>query len=243
MKGVFVTGTGTGVGKTVVAAAALSFFLKYGSAVPMKPVQTGAIRRRSQWRSPDLDFVLRTTGLQLNAREYQRVVPYLFQPACSPHLAARKAKKRISLPRILHFAQQLAERYENIVVEGAGGIMVPVNESQTMLDLAVHLKLPILIAAHAGLGTLNHTLLTVSVLQRASLPIAGICMWARHWGFIERDNLLTLQRRTHLPVVKFPFCHSACSGHLSSRDLSVASSSLKPILDSCRLRRIQNIHA
>ena len=135
-QGVFITGTDTGVGKTLVTAALLFVLRARGvDAVPMKPVQTGATRRSGHWRSPDLDFSLAAGGLHPGALEYARMAPCCFAKACSPHLAAAVAGRRINFRRINACLRSLQARHAMVVVEGAGGVCVPIQGRQTMLDL------------------------------------------------------------------------------------------------------------
>ena len=139
MRGVFVTGTGTGVGKTVLAA---SLALARGAGY-WKPVQTG----------PDSDTleVQRLTGVRVHDRGVR-----LPQPV-APYLAARWAGMRVTVDEILAFAPTDGDW----VVEGAGGVLVPINESEMMLDLMERLALPVIVASRTTLGTINHTLMTL----------------------------------------------------------------------------------
>ena len=121
-KGIFITGTDTGVGKTFVAAGLLKAFRQAGrDAVPMKPVQTGCARVGRRWVAPDLEACLAAAGLEPSATERTRMAPYRFRPACSPHLAASRARVRISLPRLVAAFRSLSRDHELVVAEGAGG--------------------------------------------------------------------------------------------------------------------------
>lgn len=203
--GIFVTGTDTGVGKTVVAAALLTLLRSRGlDAVPMKPVQTGCVRRRGRRAAPDLEFCLRMSGLKVSAAERRRMAPYGFARACSPHLAAAREGRRIVLGRIAASFQDLARAHDVVVVEGAGGILVPLNERETMLDLMQALALPVLLVARPGLGTINHTLLSLRELDRAGLQVAGVVFNAAGrspWGGIEQDNVATVARRGRVRIL------------------------------------------
>ena len=197
-KGIFITGTDTDVGKTVAAAAVLVSIRNLGiDAVPMKPVQTGSIRRGDNLESPDLEFCLRMAGLHTDGEELRQMAPYLFEPACSPHLAAAKEGLEISFDRIAEAFAGLLERHEYVVAEGAGGLMVPVAGDRTMLDLMVLLGLPVILVARPGLGTINHSLLSLRALQRAGLKVLGVVFCetrAAPWGEIEEDNRKTIER-------------------------------------------------
>jgi dethiobiotin synthase len=178
ISGMFVTGTGTDVGKTLVVAGVMRWFLKRGvNAMVMKPVQTGA-ECDAEGRSvaPDVEFVLRAAELSLDEETRGRVAPYLFEPACSPHLAARLADCPIRIEKIRECAQWLAERHDRLVVEGAGGLMVPLGDAGTMLDLVAALGLPTLLVGHSGLGTINHVLLSLDALRRRGITPMGVIL-------------------------------------------------------------------
>lgn len=204
-KGVFVTGTDTGVGKTYVSAALLSALRASGvDAVPMKPVQTGCACRQGKLVVPDLSRCLKTAGLTPREAELAPMAPYRFRPACSPHLAARLAGVRISLPVIVQAFRQLSRNHDCVVVEGAGGVLVPLDERKTMLDLMVRLSLPVVLVARPGLGTINHTLLSLRTLRDARLTVLGVVLnqsTPGRWGRIEEDNRRTLERLGQVTVL------------------------------------------
>jgi dethiobiotin synthetase len=204
MQGLFITGTDTGVGKTAVLGALLCALRHAGrDAVPMKPVQTGGRCRRQGLVSPDLVFALAAAGLSPDGPEWRWMCPYIFSPACSPHLAAAQAGRTIRIARIIQAFRRLKTAHEIVLVEGAGGLLVPLNRRETMLDLMRALALPVVVAARPGLGTLNHTLLTLRELRRQGLRVLGVilvCTRPRRWGGIEQSNLETIQRLGQAPV-------------------------------------------
>lgn len=216
-QGIFITGTDTGVGKTVVSAALLSVLRSCGmDAVPMKPVQTGAKQADGRWRSPDLDFCLALAGLQPDPLEYARMAPYCFAKACSPHLAAAVARRcravagrRIDFRCIKACLRALQARHAMVIVEGAGGVCVPIQGRQTMLDLMGALDLPVVVVARAGLGTINHTLLTLHGLRCSRIRVLGVVFNATapgRPGYIERDNIKTIVRLGTVRVLgRLPF--------------------------------------
>ena len=198
-RGVFITGTDTDAGKTVAAAAVLVSMRAAGiDAVPMKPVQTGAILREDGVRqSPDLEFCLRMAQLRPGAAEIGDMVPCIYDPACSPHLAAAKAGREISFDRISEAFDSLLRRHERVVVEGAGGLLAPIDGTRTMIDLMAMLALPVILVARPGLGSINHTLLSIRELERSGLALHGIifCETSRTgWGEIEENNIETIAR-------------------------------------------------
>jgi dethiobiotin synthetase len=195
---IFITGTDTDVGKTALTGLLLAALRESGAdAVPMKPVQTGCV----DGVVPDLSFYERMTGRVYSARAH---APYQFEPACSPHLAAELAGERIELLRIAAAFEDLKSAHEMVLVEGAGGVMVPLNESQTMLDLMRQLGLPVLIAARPGLGTINHTLLTVEVLRQAGLDVLGVVIVQTvdfEATLIEKGNIRAIEKYGKVPVL------------------------------------------
>jgi dethiobiotin synthetase len=199
-KGFFITGTDTDAGKTVSAAAVLASMRAAGiDAVPMKPVQTGAIVQdgTGTMRSPDLEFCLRMAEISPDPKDLQDMVPFIYEPACSPHLAAAKAGREISIDRIARAFRSLLGRHERVVVEGAGGLLVPLSADKTMIDLMVMLDLPVILVARPGLGTINHTLLSIRELERSGLTLHGIIFCdtkGSGWGEIEENNVETIAR-------------------------------------------------
>ncbi|MCS7028704.1 MAG: dethiobiotin synthase [Bacteroidia bacterium] len=154
----FITGIGTGVGKTFVAAV-LTYKLK---GVYWKPIQAGT------YPSVDTEFVKKITHLP--DTHFIPPVHVLDMPA-SPHVGAKIENKQISL---LDFANVDLSQYPILIAEGAGGILVPINDYQTILDLIRFLNLPVIVVSQHYLGSINHTLLTLRILEQASIPIKGI---------------------------------------------------------------------
>jgi len=197
-RGLFVTGTDTGVGKTVVAAGVLRWLRKKGiDAVPVKPVQTGGVPGSDGLVAPDLDFCLTAASIEPDRDEMKLMAPYVYKPACSPHLAGRMAQVYPELSNICDCIQKLLQDHQVVIVEGAGGIMVPLNETETVLDLMGILEYPIVLVSQLGLGTINHTLLTVQTLKNAGLELIGVVfshMEPSHpkSQFIEDDNPKTI---------------------------------------------------
>lgn len=162
-KGYFIVGTDTDVGKTIsVAAIGLLLKARGVDVGVMKPVQCGGV---------DTQFL--TKILELNdARE--TINPYFAKEPLSPHLAFARAKKRISLKKIETIYRQLAVLHDIVLVEGAGGVMVPVTKDTLMLDIVRLLNLEVIVVARCGLGTINHTLLTIEQIRQAGLTMKGI---------------------------------------------------------------------
>lgn len=191
-RGIFITGTGTEVGKTVITAGLLHIFRRQGlDMVSMKPVQTGGTPCGDGWAVPDLEAHWRAAEFRPSDDERVLMAPYCYEPACSPHLAGRLAGAYASIPRIRACATELIARHDALLVEGAGGILVPLDETHTNLDLMSALKMPVLLVAHRGLGTINHTLLSVRALRDAGLRLLGVVLNETQNvepDYITRDN-------------------------------------------------------
>jgi dethiobiotin synthetase len=195
MRGLFVTGTGTGVGKTIVSAALLAAIRKAGEPVrAYKPIVTGLSEPSGQW-PPDHELLAAAAGM-----DPKDVAPLRFGPAVSPHLAAALASERIDTATLIEHA--VASAGDTLIVEGVGGLLVPLTEDFTVRDLAVELALPVLIAAPPGLGTINHTLLTIEAARAVGLSVAAIVLtpWPTTPSEIERSNHETIARLGEVEV-------------------------------------------
>lgn len=188
------TGTDTGVGKTVVTAALLACARNAGAdAVPMKPVQTGC--PGSPPRAPDLDFALRMAGLRLPAADRLVLCPFRFRTPCSPHLAAEREGTTLSLARLTNAWERVRARHSTVLVEGAGGLRVPLNGRAEMIDLAERMGIPVLLVIRNRLGALNHALLSLEALRIRCLPVAGYVLVedAATPRFLRENNRETLR--------------------------------------------------
>jgi dethiobiotin synthase len=199
MRGLFVTGTGTDAGKTVAAAGFLRMLRERGlDAVPMKPVQTGAKRDADgTFTAPDLDVALNAAGLSPKPPERARMAPFLYEPPCSPHLAARLYGRPIDPDVVLEAAEWLSARHDALVVEGAGGVLVPIGEHRTMADLMSLLALPVVLVSPGGLGAINHALLSIEALRARGLRLLGVVMTETRpvpdvSRYIHEDNARTI---------------------------------------------------
>ncbi|NOQ22458.1 MAG: dethiobiotin synthase [Candidatus Aegiribacteria sp.] len=189
MRGVFVTGTGTGVGKTLVAAGLLKAFRDGGvSALPVKPVQTGCPSIAGRLSAPDLEFSLNAAGLAPDESLKDLMCPFRYSPACSPHLAGRITGIYPDVGTVIGKMDQLFEKCDFLVAEGAGGVLVPLNDSEKMLDLMIELGWPVVLVARGDLGTINHSLLSLAVLKNAGLRIAAVVV--NH--LIEETSIVTI---------------------------------------------------
>lgn len=221
-RGLFVTGTDTGAGKTVLSASLLAAMSAAGERVlAHKPVVTGLDEPESDWPADDALLA----GLCDIPRE--QVAPLRYGPAVSPHLAQQLAKERIDRRRIVESAASAAARASEmgatLVVEGVGGLLVPLTEDLSVRDLAVDMGLPLLIAARPGLGTISHTLLTIESARTAGLSVVAVVLtpWPADPPPIARSNRETIARLGEVEVATLP-----CAGGPGATELAAAGSSL-----------------
>ncbi|HYI99037.1 MAG TPA: dethiobiotin synthase [Thermoleophilaceae bacterium] len=232
MRGIFVTGTDTAVGKTVVAASICAALTERGKRVAaFKPVVTGVdeqptregppaaggppardapltdhgpsaeLPQASRW-PPDHELLASAAGGWRSAAE---VAPYVFGPPLSPHYAAALAGTRVEPERLIAAAHTAGASADALICEGVGGLLVPLADDYSVLDLARALALPLIVVARTGLGTINHTLLTVATARAAGLHVAAVVMtpWADPEP-IEESNRATVERLTGVTVCGLP---------------------------------------
>ena len=193
----FVTGTDTGVGKTRVTCALLYATRQRGlSAVGMKPIAAGI---EADGRNDDVVQLMAASSMQ---PPVALVNPFRYDPPIAPHIAAQEAGRPIDLTVIQHALAQLQTLAEVVWVEGAGGLLIPLNAQQDLADLAQRLALPLVLVGGMRLGCLNHALLTAEAMERRGLTVAG---WVANR--IDPDmarfeaNLETLQARLNAPLL------------------------------------------
>jgi len=201
-EGIFITGTDTGVGKTIVTAGLAAQFKKSGLDVGvMKPIQTGCRSRRGELIAPDARFLLQAAGID---DPMDWVCPYRFKTPAAPLVAAERERRRIDLSRITEAYRHLASRHRMVVVEGIGGLLTPITLTASAVDLALLLKLPLIVVASTRLGTLNHTLLTVRYAQQIGVAVLGIilnCPRPSARSLAEKTNAQVLSRLCPIPVL------------------------------------------
>ena len=192
-KGIYIIGTDTEVGKTVVSAGLMHLLLaeKHLSAY-FKPVASGAIVINGITEAIDAVFVRTASGF-IEKRE--NITPFVFKNEMAPHLASRLEQKPIDVDLIKDRLQYLKGRYEWIIAEGAGGLAVPLNDEDYMqYDLIRELGFSCLLVARAGLGTINHTLLTIHFARSVGLKIKGLIINSSTHSLLERDNVETIAK-------------------------------------------------
>jgi dethiobiotin synthetase len=194
VRGVFVTGTDTGVGKTVVAASIATTLRARGEPVrAFKPVVTGTDEPDPDWPA-DHELLAAAAGMQPGD-----VTPATFGPAVSPHLAAELAGRQLEPAELVAHARSLGEP---LVAEGVGGLLVPLTTGYSVRDLAVDLALPLIVAARSGLGTISHTLLTIEAARAVGLAVHGVVLtpWPDEPSIMERSNRATIEQLSRVPV-------------------------------------------
>jgi dethiobiotin synthetase len=220
MRGLFVTGTDTGVGKTILSAALLAAMALAGEPVRAhKPVVTGLDEPTGAW-PPDHELLASAAGMMPDD-----VAPLRYGLAVSPHLAARLAGERID-PACLLAAARAAAGVEapaeertarTLIVEGVGGLLTPLADDYTVRDFAVALGLPLLITARPGLGTISHTLLTLQGARTAGLDVRAVVLtpWPEQPSELERSNRETIARMGEIEVVGLDRVRSPAAADLA----------------------------
>ncbi len=198
--GLFITGTDTGVGKTLVACALLHAFAARGlRVVGMKPVAAGAALVDGVWVNEDVEQLIAASNVHA-PREV--INPYCFAMPIAPHIAAGLEKKSIKNSVLREKYQRLSALADLVVIEGAGGFCVPLNDAETSADLARELALPVVLVAGMRLGCLNHALLTAEAIRARGLRLAGWVANHIDASMLHADaNVAALQTRLAAPLI------------------------------------------
>lgn len=203
MRTLFVSGTDTDVGKTLVSAALTYAIAKSGTSVGyLKPALSGAIKNGDSWIPEDTQRVCETAGIE---KAYDLMTPFCYEAALSPHLAARLEGNPLSPDVVLAHLETLQNKYSHLIVEGAGGIACPLFETQghyyMTTDLIQEMNLPVVLVCRAGLGTLNHTITAVSYGKSQGIHLKGLIVSGYEDNIICNDNLEALPKLTGLPIL------------------------------------------
>jgi dethiobiotin synthetase len=196
-----VIGTNTNVGKTYVASRLIQHFVRSGfNTIGMKPIASGCeLNANGDLINEDVTALIAVSNIKA---PLDYVNPYHFMPAIAPHIAASQAGVQIQLTQVLHAYQRLSQMSDVVIVEGAGGFCVPINETQTLADLAEQLKLPIVLVVGMQLGCINHALLTVEAIQARGLTLAG---WVANQIDLSmvmfEENVESLSARINAPLL------------------------------------------
>jgi len=209
-KGYFITGTDTGVGKTVVTACLLTIYRKHGiNTGIMKPIETGVNQKCSSEANSDAKFLLTISG---NQDPIEEVSPIRLKPTASPLQATKITGQIVDISLILENFHRLQAKHDRMLVEGIGGLLVPLTVNYSVSDLIKDMNLPLIIVSRFSLGTINHTLLTVKAAQETGVEIAGIILnhsEDRPLNEIELGQASLIQELSNVPVLgECPFIDS-----------------------------------
>ena len=199
----FVIGTDTDVGKTYIASALVQHFVQLGlKTLGMKPIASGCeISLDSDSQPVNADIIALVNAGNVDA-PLNLISPYRFFPAMAPHIAAEQAGVEMEMAVIIQAYHQLRELAEVVIVEGAGGLLVPINQKQTLADVALALNLPIILMVGMRLGCINHALLTVAALEQKGLILAGwIANQIDPQFSMFNQNVATLKMRIDAPCL------------------------------------------
>jgi dethiobiotin synthetase len=201
-KGFFITGTDTGVGKTVVAGGLIGSLKERGVSVcGMKPVESGCPEEEGVLMPRDGIFLRQMSGVREDIRD---ITPYRLRHPLAPSVAAELEQVKIDPVRIMEAFGRLRKRYTSVVVEGVGGLMVPVKGDYFVLDMAGDFGLPVVVVASPFLGTINHTLLTVEAALQRRLAVAGVVLNYHDpptGSLAEKTNPQVLKRLLPVPLL------------------------------------------
>jgi len=214
-RGVFVTGTDTGVGKTVAACALIhALAARNVRAVPMKPIAAGAVEHQGRWLNQDTASLMEAASLPLD--EAARVTPILLREPMAPHIAAAREGRKIMLATVVEAFRRLAAR-DFVVCEGVGGFLVPLDEHSDTVHLARLIGLPVVLVVGLRLGCLNHALLTAQAIEAAGLTFAGWIANAIDPDMpVREENVATLVGRLKAPLLgRLPFAPGATARELA----------------------------
>jgi dethiobiotin synthetase len=202
MRGLFFTGTDTGAGKTFVTAGVARRLREQGRPVRVsKPVATGASRDGNRWVSEDTRLLAAAAGAE--SEEPEAITPWSFPVPAAPPVAVRLAGTRLTFEDLLAGIRRQARAEAMLLVEGVGGLLCPLTETETVADLVGELGLPLVVVARRTLGTLNHTLLTLETARHRRLNVAGVVIseTVPPQGIADETNVEELRRRIGVPLL------------------------------------------
>jgi dethiobiotin synthetase len=201
MRGFFITGTDTGVGKTLIAGGIAKALSEKGKKVGvMKPFESGCLQQDKRLLPLDASFLRKMSGC---SEDLANICPYAFKQALAPGVAATVEKVKVDLVKVKDIFFQMVPKYDLMLVEGAGGIMVPINQEFLIIDLIKFLSLPLIIVARTTLGTINHTLLTIKQAQFQGIEVRGVILNQLYSkaGEADKTNPEVIKQFSRVPLV------------------------------------------
>jgi dethiobiotin synthetase len=201
---IFITATGTDVGKTYVAASLIGHFRRMGRRVEaIKPVVSGF--DPAQAASSDPGMLLKALGLQATSEAIERICPWRFRAPLSPDLAAQREGRGINVDDVIAFCQSAIEKRQDLLlIEGVGGIMVPLDDERTILDVMMALRLPVVLVTGSYLGTISHTLTALDSLYRREMNVLATIVSETAESTVSLDDTVAVLGRFVEPVIAVP---------------------------------------
>ena len=215
MQGYFITGTDTGVGKTLASLALMHALQSQGHSVAgMKPVSAGCVKTEHGLRNDDAVQLQKASSFELS---YELTNPFAYEPPIAPHIAAHQRGDQISINKIEDCFNAIASQSDLVIVEGAGGWLVPINENETMADVAIQLNLPVILVVGMRLGCLNHALLTVENIHSKGVKFAGwIANQIDQDMLKSNENISALETLIQAPLLGIiPWSNNIASAYTS----------------------------
>jgi len=201
---IFITATGTDVGKTFVAASLIGQLRQTGRAVEViKPVVTGF--DPTQAATSDPAVLIKALGVPVTQHAIEQISPWRFRAPLSPDLAARREGRKIDVDEVIAFCQSAVEqRQDTLLIEGVGGVMVPLDDQRTILDVMMALRLPLILVAGSYLGTISHTLTALDSLYRRDMNVMAIIISETPGSTVSLDETVAAISRFADPVIGLP---------------------------------------
>jgi len=201
---IFITATGTGVGKTFVAASLIRQFRQAGRAIEaIKPVVSGFDPAQAETSDPGA--LLPALGLPVTAEEIDRIAPWRFRAALSPAMAAEREGRTIDVDAVITFCQTAVEQRRDILlIEGVGGVMAPLHRERTILDVMMALQLPLILVAGSYPGAISHTLTALDVLYRRDMRVLALVVSETPGSTVPLDDTVAAIARFAEPVIALP---------------------------------------
>jgi len=199
-KGFFIAGTDTGIGKTFVSCALLQVFANKGEPVgAMKPIAAGCEKTPDGWQNDDAQQLMHHTNIELS---YQQVNPIALPPPIAPHIAIEQAGESVTIAQLTKHFEQIKDRADYFIVEGAGGWLVPLNKNESMADIPKAFGLDVILVVGIRLGCINHALLTVDAIQQSGNQLAGwVANIIEPEMLMVEENILTLRNSINAPLL------------------------------------------